>query len=553
MLVKAAVLTVDDDRAVSQAITRDLRRRYGEEYQVVRATSGAEALTILKKFALRGRPVALIASDQRMPEMTGVAFLEQAKEHAPEAKLVLLTAYADTDVAIKAINDIGLDYYLLKPWDPPDEKLYPVFDDLLSDWHEGHRDETVGMRVVGDRWSEQSNEVKTFLTRNYVPYRWLDIERDEEARKLIDLAHATAADLPLVLIPDADALRAPSTLDLAVALGLRTTAGQPLYDLCIVGAGPAGLAAAVYGASEGLETVVIERQAPGGQAGQSASIENYLGFPKGLSGADLTHRAVAQARRFDAEMVLARDVAGFETRGPVRAITFGDGASIEARSVLVATGVSYRLLQAPGLGELTGRGVYYGATASDERQCEGEDVYIVGAANSAGQAALNIARFARRVTMLARSDALEKSMSEYLVKRIGAMDNIDVRLQVEVAAGHGDGHLEAITIADIAAGTQAEVPANWLFVFIGASPRTDWLGPDIARDDKGFVITGQELLARKDDPRWALSRSPFVLETSVPGVFAAGDVRLDSMKRVASAVGEGAMAVYLVHRYLATI
>ncbi len=553
MLAKAAVLTVDDDPAVSQAITRDLRRRYGDEYQIVRATSGAEALTMLKKFALRDRPVALIASDQRMPEMTGVEFLEQARQYAPEAKLVLLTAYADTDVAIKAINDIGLDYYLLKPWDPPDEKLYPVFDDLLSEWRDSHRDETVGVRVVGDRWSEQSHEVKTFLARNYVPYRWLDIERDEEARTLTDLAHATTADLPLVLIPDAETLRAPSTLDLAVALGLRTTARQPLYDLCIVGAGPAGLAAAVYGASEGLGTVVVERQAPGGQAGQSASIENYLGFPKGLSGADLTHRAVAQARRFEAEMVLARDVAGLETRGPVRAITFGDGTCIEARTVLVATGVSYRLLQAPGLGELTGRGVYYGATASEARQCEGDDVYIVGAANSAGQAALNLGRFARRVTMLVRSDALENSMSQYLVTRIRSADNIDVRLHAEVASGRGDGHLEAITIADVAAGTEEVVPASWLFVFIGASPRTDWLGPDIARDEKGFVLTGQELLARNDDPRWPLSRSPFVLETSVPGVFAAGDVRLDSMKRVASAVGEGAMAVYLVHRYLATI
>jgi thioredoxin reductase (NADPH) len=553
VLAKAAVLTVDDDPAVSQAITRDLRRRYGDEYQIVRATSGAEALTMLKKFALRDRPVALIASDQRMPEMTGVEFLEQARQYAPEAKLVLLTAYADTDVAIKAINDIGLDYYLLKPWDPPDEKLYPVFDDLLSEWRDSHRDETVGVRVVGDRWSEQSHEVKTFLARNYVPYRWLDIERDEEARTLTDLAHATTADLPLVLIPDAETLRAPSTLDLAVALGLRTTARQPLYDLCIVGAGPAGLAAAVYGASEGLGTVVVERQAPGGQAGQSASIENYLGFPKGLSGADLTHRAVAQARRFEAEMVLARDVAGLETRGPVRAITFGDGTCIEARTVLVATGVSYRLLQAPGLGELTGRGVYYGATASEARQCEGDDVYIVGAANSAGQAALNLGRFARRVTMLVRSDALENSMSQYLVTRIRSADNIDVRLHAEVASGRGDGHLEAITIADVAAGTEEVVPASWLFVFIGASPRTDWLGPDIARDEKGFVLTGQELLARNDDPRWPLSRSPFVLETSVPGVFAAGDVRLDSMKRVASAVGEGAMAVYLVHRYLATI
>jgi len=554
VLVKAAVLTVDDDPAVSQAITRDLRRRYGEEYQIVRATSGPEALTMLEKFALRDRPVALIASDQRMPVMTGVEFLEQAREHAPEAKLVLLTAYADTDVAIKAINDIGLDHYLLKPWDPPDEKLYPVFDDLLSDWREGHRDETVGVRVVGDRWSEQSHEIKTFLARNYVPYRWLDIERDEEARKLKDLAHATSADLPLVLIPDAETLRTPSTLDLAVALGLRTSAGQPLYDLCIVGAGPAGLAAAVYGASEGLETVVVERQAPGGQAGQSAAIENYLGFPRGLSGADLTHRAVAQARRFNAEMVLARDVEGFETRGPVRAITFGHDTCIEARAVLVATGVSYRLLQAPGLAELTGRGVYYGATASDARQCQGDDVYIVGAANSAGQAALNLARYARRVIMLVRSDALEKSMSQYLVKRIDAAGNIEVRLQTEVASGRGDSsHLEAITITDVAAGTEEEVPASWLFVFIGASPRTDWLGPDIARDEKGFIITGQEIVARKDSACWPLSRSPFALETSVPGVFAAGDVRLDSMKRVASAVGEGAMAVYLVHRYLTTI
>ena len=527
MLVKAAVLTVDDDPAVSQAITRDLRRRYGEEYQIVRATSGQEALTMLEKFALRDRPVALIASDQRMPVMTGVEFLAQARKHAPDAKLVLLTAYADTDVAIKAINDIGLDHYLLKPWDPPVEKLYPIFDDLLSDWREGHHDEAAGVRVVGDRWSEQTNEIKTFLTRNYVPYRWLDIERDEDARKLTDLAHATTADLPLVIIPEAETLRAPSTFDLAVALGLRTSAGQPLYDLCIVGAGPAGLAAAVYGASEGLETVVVEGQAPGGQAGQSAAIENYLGFPRGLSGADLTHRAVAQARRFNAEMVLPRDVEGFETRGPVRAITFRDGTCIETRALLVATGVSYRLLEAPGLGELTGRGVYYGATASDARQCQGDDVYIIGAANSAGQAALNLSRYARRVIMLVRSDALEKSMSQYLVKRIDAADNIEVRVQTEVVSGRGDGHLEAITIADVAAGTEAEVPANWLFVYIGASPRTDWLGPTIARDEKGFIITGQELLARKDTAGWPLSRSPLALETSVPGVFAAGDVRLE--------------------------
>lgn len=552
-MAKATILTVDDDLAVSQAITRDLRRKYGADYQIVRTSSGAEALTALNELALRGRPVALIASDQRMPEMTGVELLGKARRHAPDAKLVLLTAYADTDVAIKAINDIGLDYYLLKPWDPPEEKLYPVFDDLLNDWHEAHREDTGGVRVIGHRWSERSYEIKTFLALNHMPYRWLDLERDDEARRLHDLAHGSTDDLPLVLVPDGKTLRAPTTLELAGALGLHTIAGQQLYDLCIVGAGPAGLAAAVYAASEGLQTVVIEREAPGGQAGQSASIENYLGFPKGLTGADLTHRAVAQVRRFGAEMVLARDVVGFETRGPVRAVRFSDESEIEARTVLVATGVSYNLLDAIGLASLSGRGVYYGATASDARSCESNDVYIVGAANSAGQAALNIARYARRVVLLVRSDALEKSMSHYLVERIRAVGNIHVRLRTEVVAGRGEANLEAITVADRAAGTQEEVLTNWLFVFIGALPHTDWLGKAVVRDEKGFVITGIDLLAGDGGRHWPLQRTPFALESSVPGVFAAGDVRRDSMKRVASAVGEGAMSVYLVHRYLATV
>ena len=552
-MAKPTILTVDDDPAVSQAIARDLRQQYGADYQIVRASSGADALAVLAEFALRDRPVALIASDQRMPEMTGVEFLDQARQHAPDAKLVLITAYADTDVAIRAINEIGLDYYLLKPWDPPAERLYPVFDDLLSDWLAAHPVEVGGVRVVGHRWSERSHEIKTFLTRNYVPYRWLDLERDEEAARLEALAGASTTDLPLVLVPDGETLRAPSTIDLATALGLRTTAEQPLYDLCVVGGGPAGLAAAVYGASEGLQTVVVEREAPGGQAGQSASIENYLGFPKGLSGADLTHRAVAQARRFGAEMVLAQDVVGLDARGPVRVVRFADGTELETRAVIVATGVSYRLVEGPGLGELTGRGVYYGATASEAQACESDDVYIVGAANSAGQAALNIARHARRVVLLVRSDSLEKSMSQYLVARIHDAPNIEVRLQTEVAAGRGDTNLEAITLVDRTDGTEEEVLTNWLFVFIGASPRTDWLGADVARDDKGFVITGPDLSVGQDGPRWPLARTPFVLETSIPGVFAAGDVRLDSMKRVASAVGEGAMSVYLVHRYLATI
>ena len=553
-MAKPVILTVDDDPAVSQAIAGDLRRKYGGDYQIVRASSGADALKVLTGYALRGRPVAVIASDQRMPEMDGIELLGRAREHAPEAKLLLLTAYADTDVAIKAINDIGLDYYLLKPWDPPEEKLYPVLDDLLGDWSQAHVDDSAVVRVVGYRWSDRSYEIKTFLARNHVPYLWLDLERDAEARRLNDLADAGSDALPMVLLPDRDSLRAPSTLQLADALGLRTTAGHPLYDVCIVGAGPSGLAAAVYAASEGLRTVVVEREAPGGQAGLSASIENYLGFPKGLSGSDLTHRAVAQARRFGAEMVLARDVVGFETHGPVHAAQFGDGSQIEARSVIVATGVSYQLLNAAGLAELSGRGVYHGVTAGDARQCQGEDVYVVGSANSAGQAVLNLARFANRVVLLVRSDSLERSMSQYLVDRIRATSNIEVRLRTQVVAGRGEGHLQAVTLSNSSSGAVEEVPTNWLFVFIGASPRTDWLGDAITRDERGFVVTGQAPLNGADaGSRWSLTRAPFVLETSVPGVFAAGDVRLDSMKRVASAVGEGAMSVYLVHRYLATV
>jgi thioredoxin reductase (NADPH) len=552
-MTKPTILTVDDDPLVSQAITRDLRAQYGSYYRVVRATSGPEALTILADLALRVRAVALIATDQRMSDMTGIEMLDQARQHAPDAKFLLLTAYADTDVAIKAINDIGLDYYLLKPWDPPAERLYPVIDDLLGDWQRAHPQDTGDVRVVGHRWSERSHEVKTFLARNHVPYRWLDIDRDDEAQRLQGLAHAEVDDLPLVLVPDGEILRFPSTRDLAGALGLRTRAEQPLYDLCIVGGGPAGLAAAVYAASEGLRTVVVEREAPGGQAGQSASIENYLGFPKGLSGADLTHRAVAQAARFGAEMVLARDVVAFETRGPVRAVRFGDSGDLEARALLVATGVSYRRLEAPGLEALTGRGVYYGATASDAIQCQGDEVYVVGGANSAGQAALNLARYAKRVVMVVRGAALEDTMSLYLVARVRALHNIEVRLRSEVVGARGDGHLEAITLADRDSLAEKEVPTSWMFVFIGASPRTDWLGSDVLRDQKGFVITGQDLLASSPSAPWPLTRAPFALETSVPGVFAAGDVRLDSMKRVASAVGEGAMSVYLVHRYLATM
>ena len=551
-MIKPTILTVDDDPMVSQAISRDLRTRYGSEYRIVRASSGDEALEVLAELALRDRPVALIVSDQRMPGMSGIELLERAPSHAPGARLILLTAYADTDVAIRAINEIGLDHYLMKPWDPPQERLYPVLDDLLEAWQRDNRGRPADVRVVGDRWSERSHEIKTFLARNHVPYAWYDVERDEEGRRLVELAAASPADLPLVLLVDKPALRGPSTLELAAALGLRTQAAQPLYDLCIVGAGPSGLAAAVYAASEGLSTVVVEREAPGGQAGQSAAIENYLGFPKGLSGADLTQRAVAQAARFGAEMVLPRNVVGFEQRGPVRAVLFDDGTEVEARALVVATGVSYRRLEADGVPDFNGRGVYYGATASEASSCAGDEVYVVGAANSAGQATLNLAKFASRVVMLVRGASIEESMSQYLVDRIHSTPNIEVRLRTEVVSARGEGHLEYLTVADRDTGERTEVPTSWLFVFIGAAPHAQWLGDQVALSPHGFIITGHDLLIDGVSPRWALERAPFALETSVPGVFAAGDVRLDSMKRVASAVGEGAMSVSNVHGYLAT-
>ncbi|MGO1973473.1 MAG: FAD-dependent oxidoreductase [Propionibacteriaceae bacterium] len=549
---RPTILTVDDDPMVSLAIARDLRTRYGADYRIVRATSGAEALTVVSKMILRDQPVALIAADQRMPQMTGIELLERARPQVPNAKFLLLTAYADTEVAIKAINDIGLDYYLLKPWDPPDERLYPVIDDLLGDWRWANPDHTSDVRIVGHRWSERSHEIKTFLARNHVPYTWYDVENDPEAERLQQIAEASTTDLPLVLVPDGATLCSPTTLDLAAALGLHTRAEQPLYDVCIVGGGPAGLAAAVYAASEGLSTVIVEREAPGGQAGQSALIENYLGFPKGLSGSDLTQRAMAQVARFGAEMVLAHDVVGFETRGPVRAVRFADG-EVEARAVIIATGVSYRRLGADGIDEFTGRGVYYGANASDAGQCEGDDVYIVGAANSAGQAALNLSRFAKRVVLVVRADSLEATMSQYLVQRIVASRNIEVRCRTQVQRVSGDGHLESLTLLDRGTGAIEEAPGSWLFIYIGASPRTAWLGEDVVRDQLGFVVTGHDLTGRGRTQQWSLERPPLALETSVPGVFAAGDVRLESMKRVASAVGEGAMSISLVHEYLATI
>jgi thioredoxin reductase (NADPH) len=552
-VARPVILSVDDDVSVSQAVARDLRGRYAERFRVIRATSGAEALAALEELRRRDLPVALILTDHRMPEMTGIELLERARPIVPDAKLVLLTAYADTEVAIKAINEIGLDHYLMKPWAPPDERLYPVLDDLLDAWESSNGQRYDGVRVVGNRWSERSYETRMFLARNHVPFQWLELGRDPEAERLFALFETPAADLPLVLLTDGTVLRGASTLELAGAIGLHTSSESTLYDVVVVGAGPAGLAAAVYAASEGLRTIVIERDAPGGQAGQSARIENYLGFPNGLSGADLSHRATAQARRLGAEMVLARNVEALERRGSIHALRFDDGTEVEARAVIVATGVSYQLLTGDGLADFTGRGVYYGASASDARSTEGDEVYLVGGANSAGQAALHLAQFARRVVMLVRGNSLDASMSKYLIDRVLASDKIEVRLHTEVVGGSGTDHLERLTLRDRQSGVDDEVKANWLYAFIGAKPRTEWLGTGVARDEHGFILTGPDIATYANGTPWPLRRAPFPLESSSPGVFAAGDVRRASMKRVASAVGEGSNAISNVHSYLETV
>jgi thioredoxin reductase (NADPH) len=546
------ILTVDDDPEVSRAIARDLRQRYGEDYRIRRAESGPDALDALKELKLRDDKVALLLADHRMPAMTGVEFLEQARQYYPKARRVLLTAYADTDAAIAAINRADVHYYLLKPWDPPDEKLYPVLDDLLDDWKMQDRitnDDRV--RVVGHRWSAPSHAVKDFLTRNQVPFKWLELDRDAEAGRLLAANGGDVEHLPLVITESGSALQAPSTAAVANLLGLTATPSLPFYDLIVIGGGPAGLGAAVYGASEGLRTVMVEREAIGGQAGQSSRIENYLGFPSGIAGWDLARRANTQARRFGAEMLLTSEVEGLEVCGPARVVRLADGGQLSAHAVLLTTGVAYRRLSAPGIDEFTGSGVYYGAAATEAQSCRGDDVYIVGGANSAGQAAVFFSRTARSVTIVVRGDGLEHSMSHYLIQQIADIPNISLRTCSEVSGASGDGHLERLRIADRAAGTEEEVASSWLFVFIGAAPCTDWLGKEFARDDNGFVVTGPDLIVDGQLPAdWPLERHPYFLETSVPGVFAAGDVRGQSVKRVASAVGEGAMAVTLVHRYL---
>ncbi len=549
---RPVVLAVDDEPSVARAVERDLRRRYGREFRVLRAESGAEALTALRESKLRGASIALLLADQRMPVMSGVEFLEHAIALAPEAKRVLLTAYADTQAAIDAINRVSLDHYLLKPWDPPDEQLYPVVDDLLDAWRADAPSPADRIRLVGHRWSRESHDVRDFLARNQVPYRWLDVERDDEGRRLLAAADG-AAELPLVLLPDGSALQRPSVVELADRAGIRRRAELPFYDLLIVGGGPAGLAAAVYGASEGLQTALVERQAPGGQAGQSSRIENYLGFPVGLSGGDLARRATTQAQRFGAELLTVQEVTAIDERGPARIVRLAGGDELGASAIIIATGVDYRRLEADGVDGLSGRGIYYGGSRSEGLSCRDEHVVVVGGANSAGQAAIYFAAYAQRVTILYRGDSLAKNMSRYLIDTIEATANIEVRLNAEVEAAHGEESLRSITVRDSATGDRDELALAAMFVFIGARPQTDWLPPAIARDRRGFILAGAELLMEDVRPRWRLDRDPHLLETSLPGVFVAGDVRSESMKRVASAVGEGSMAVHFVHEYLATV
>jgi thioredoxin reductase (NADPH) len=547
---RTAIITVDDDPGVSRAVARDLRRRYGEQHRIVRAESGQAALDALRQMKLRGDLVAVILADYRMPEMNGIEFLEQAMDVYPGARRVLLTAYADTGAAIDAINVVDLDHYLLKPWDPPEEKLYPVVDGLLEAWLAADHRAVPETKIVGHRWSARSSGVREFLARNQVPYRWYAAD-EPEGQRLLAAAGADGRELPVVITPDGQALVAPADAELAGRVGLDTAPSKDFYDLIIIGGGPAGLGAAVYGASEGLRTVLVERTATGGQAGQSSRIENYLGFPDGVSGAQLTGRARRQAAKFGAEVLTTRDVVGLEVNGSARSVRFADGSAIDAHTVILATGVSYRELAAPGLAEMTGRGVYYGSALTEAAACSGQDLFIVGGANSAGQAAVYLARGARSVTLLVRGSSLEKSMSYYLIQQIASIPAISVRTCTEVVAVGGTDHLESLTLRDTSTGATQTVSAQWLFLFIGAAPLTDWLDGVVLRDERGFVVAGPDLsLAGQRPAGWELDRPPYHLETSVPGVFVAGDARAESAKRVASAVGEGAMAVMLVHRYL---
>ena len=547
------LMAVDDELDVLRAVERDLRRQFGAEYRVIRASSGEAAMEALPELKRRNESVALFLVDQRMPGMTGIEFLAAASEHFPRAKRVLLTAYADTEVAIRAINSTKIDYYLLKPWEPPEMRLYPVLEDLLEDWLADYRPPFEGIRVVGHAWSSASFATKDFLARNHVPYQWLNVEVSDEAKGLVE-AVGEGEPLPLVVFADGSHLAAPTMLQLAEKVGLRTHADAPFHDLVIVGAGPAGLAAAVYAASEGLRTLIVEHQAPGGQAGTSNRIENYLGFPSGIAGAELSRRAVTQARRFGAEILTPQEAVGLRVDGPFRYVVLSDGTELGCHTMLIATGVSYRKLSVPGIDPLIGLGVYYGATVQEAMAHAGQDVYVVGGANSAGQAAVAAARYARRVTMLVRGPSLSDTMSKYLIDQIEGTPNITVRTGATVRGVRGERMLEAIAVATVGSeGDAEEVPAGALFIFIGAEPRTNWLDQAVARDRHGFVYTGTDVLEQPKRAGWPLERTPYFLETSVPGVFAAGDVRHGATRRVATGVGEGSGAVPYIHQYLATV
>jgi len=549
---KPLILAVDDDHNVLQAVNRDLRKAFRATYRILATTSAKEALDALEEVARKNDPVALLVSDQRMPEMLGVDFLEKARKLHPNAKRVLLTAYSDTDAAIRAINDIQLDYYLMKPWDPPEERLFPVLNDLLDEWQAAYKPLYSGIRVIGYPFSPKSHRLKDFLAGNLIPYRWVDAQHGEEAQGLMSLHAVAENELPMVVFEDGSALRDPDTRMVAERIGLQHTALHALYDVAIIGAGPAGLAAAVYGASEGLKTILVERRAPGGQAGTSSRIENYLGFPKGLSGADLTRRAIAQATRFGTEFLSPQEVTSITLKDGYKILQLGDGSTLNARSAIVTTGVDYRKLDSSGLDQFTGAGVYYGAATTEAANFVNQQVFVVGGGNSAGQAAMYLSQFAAQVHIVIRKEDLTSTMSSYLIDQIAGTPNIRLEPCAVVVEAKGSDRLEQLVLEDLRTREQREVTAAALFVFIGAKPYTDWLQDSIIKDKRGFVVTGQELKHYAAFPRiWKEDRDPYLLETCQPGIFAAGDVRSGAMNRVASAVGEGAMSISFVHQYLA--
>ncbi len=556
IMPRPVLLAVDDEPEVLRAIERDLRRKFGQEYRIMRADSGPSALEALQQLKARGEEAALLLSDQRMPGMQGTEFLTQAALIFPRAKRVLLTAYADTSAAIDAINSARTDYYLIKPWSPPEENLYPVLDELLEAWMEDYRAPFQGIRLLGNRWSPEAHDLRDFMGRNRIPFQWLDIDNRDNDRETGELLQRLGPDnkFPVLVLEDGSHLCRPTIGELAEKLGLRTTSEKPFYDLIIAGGGPAGLAAAVYAASEGLDTVLIERQAPGGQAGMSSRIENYLGFPQGIGGGELAQRAVAQARKFRVEMLTPQEVKCLAVEGPYRSVTLANGNSINAFSVLIATGLSWRTLDVPGVERLHGAGVYYGAAMTEIEDCRDQDIFIVGGANSAGQGAVYFARHARKVYIIVRADNLEKGMSQYLVDQIGKISNVEVWTESEVVEAHGDGHLEEVSIVRHTNEETVRLPAGGMFIFIGAFPRTEWLQGVVPMDERGFVLTGSSLARDNGRPKgWPLDRDPYIYETAIPGVFAAGDVRHNSVKRVASGVGEGSVVVQMVHQYLAKV